>query len=186
MDGVIDLDVPDRRSVAPLSRRWRRAASMKVPALGVAVLMLFGVAAGAVAGQRWEAARERGRQAAEASLFLAVAGLNSGGGQDGLVIIEGSVAVTNGGPMPVEVAGAENAAVVMVRGQLTLAPAATGWFAASASITCPQDAADAARPLPVGLSVVTADGVRRAVTVQLQLSGSRWYELVAQSCRALR
>ncbi|GAA2374624.1 hypothetical protein GCM10010170_077840 [Dactylosporangium salmoneum] len=146
----------------------------------VVALVLFSVLVGAVVGQRWEAGQERSRQAAEASLFLAVAGLDSVTGSDGRVTIEGSIAVTNGSPMPVEVTGADKAADVMVRGQQRIAPAATGWFPVSATVTCVDGAT--AMPVPVGLSVATADGARRTVTLELQLNGSRWYEFVVQGC----
>ncbi|MET7397175.1 hypothetical protein ABZS66_27195 [Dactylosporangium sp. NPDC005572] len=100
------------------------------------------------------------------------------------MIIEGSIAVTNGGPMPVEVAGAGKAADVMVWGQQWIAPAATGWFAVSATVTCADNVA--AMAVPVDLSVATADGSRRMMTLELPLIGSRWYEFVVQDCAMAR
>jgi hypothetical protein len=96
------------------------------------------------------------------------------------VTIEGSIAVVNGAPRPVEVAGAGKVADVMVWGQQQIAPAATGRFPVSVAITCADDAGT--RPLPVELSVLTADGVRRTVTMELDLVGSRWFEFVERDC----
>ena len=106
----------------------------------------------------------------------------SGGG--GRVVIDGTVAIVNGGPRAVEFVGASKVADVMVWGHQRIAPAGTGWFAVSATITCAEDAST--RPLPVELPVVTEDGVRRTVTVQLQLMGSRWHDLVVQACALAR
>ncbi|UWP81490.1 hypothetical protein [Dactylosporangium fulvum] len=110
------------------------------------------------------------------SLFLAVAGLESVTGADGRVTVEGSIAVVNGAPRPVEVAGAGKVADVMVWGQQRIAPAATGRFPVSVAVTCSDDAGT--RPLPVEMSVLTADGMRRTVTMELDLVGSRWFEFV--------
>ncbi|MET7427232.1 hypothetical protein [Dactylosporangium sp. NPDC005555] len=41
------------------------------------------------------------------------------------------------------------------------------------------------RPLPLALVVVTADGVRRAVEMKVDLVG-RWQEMVAQDCQLPR
>ncbi|GGM16771.1 hypothetical protein GCM10007977_017540 [Dactylosporangium sucinum] len=142
--------------------------------------MVFGGLVGGVAGQSWEAAQQRRRQASELSLFLAVAGLESVAGAGGRVTIEGSIAVVNGAPRPVEVAGAGKVADVMVWGQQRIAPAATGRFPVSVAITCSEDAGT--RPLPVELSAVTADGVHRTLTMRLDLVGSRWFEYVERVC----
>ncbi|MET7422617.1 hypothetical protein [Dactylosporangium sp. NPDC005555] len=177
--GVIDLDdVREDRPGAML--RWRRAARRAVPLPGVVVLVLLAAAVGAGVAQRWEAARQRERQAAAVSLFVAVAGANSGAGDGERVTIEGSVAVVNGGPRAVEVAGAGVVADVMVWGEHRIAPGARAWFTVSATITCAEDAGS--RPLPVGLSAVTADGVRRPVTAAIEVGGSSWSELVRRGC----
>ncbi|MFF5229810.1 hypothetical protein [Dactylosporangium sp. NPDC000521] len=173
---VIDLDRPEERTTGPSAvARWRR----RVPAKALA-LVLLGVLAGAVAGQRWEAARQEGRRAAEVSLFVTVAGMESGAGDGGRLTIEGTVAVLNGGPRPVQVAGAGVVADVMVWGEHRIEPGAAAWFRVSATITCAEDAAS--RPLPVGLVAVTEDGVRRSVTTAIQLNGSSWLEVQRRAC----
>ncbi|MER7001436.1 hypothetical protein ABT297_00040 [Dactylosporangium sp. NPDC000555] len=176
--GMID-DGPAESTAVPW-RRLRRLMSVRVPVPAVVALVLVGVVAGALATYQWMAVQQRSREASEVSLVLAAAGIESVGGEPGRITIEGAVTAVNGGPMPVEVSGAADAAAVMVKGQRRIAPAATGWFAVTATVPCSDGAG--VRPLPVDLSVVTADGARRAVTVQLPLMGSQWYELVVRVC----
>ncbi|MEU0556852.1 hypothetical protein [Dactylosporangium sp. NPDC006015] len=173
---VIDLDEPAERSVRPpVVARWRR----RVPVKAVALVVL-GVLIGAVAGQRWEAARQEERRAAEVSLFVTVAGTESGQGDRSRLTIGGTVTVLNGGPRPVQVAGAGVVADVMVWGEHRIEPGAAGWFRVSATITCTDDAAS--RPLRVGLVAVTEDGVRRPVTTTIQLNGTSWQDQVRRGC----
>ncbi|MGI5238647.1 hypothetical protein [Dactylosporangium sp. CA-139066] len=182
-DGVIDLDVEcglAARSATGPWRRWRRLATAKVPVFGVVTLVVLGALAGAAGGWQWTVAQQRSRDASVVSLFAAVAELESGGGWQTSVTIEGTVAVVNGGPLPVDVSVVADSEDFRVKGQRRIAPGATDWFPVTATVWCSDDAA--VRPVPVALHVVTADGVGRVVTVQLQLSGSPWAEFVMQSC----
>ncbi|MEV4132945.1 hypothetical protein AB0J72_12360 [Dactylosporangium sp. NPDC049742] len=173
---VINLDEPAERAARPSAvARWRR----RVPVKAVALVVL-GVLVGAVAGQRWEAARQEGRRAAEVSLFVTVAGTESAQGDGTRLTIDGTVTVLNGGPRPVQVTGADVVADVMVWGDHRIEPGAAGWFRVNATIPCTDDAAS--RPLRVGLVAVTEDGVRRPVTTALQLNGSSWQDQVRRGC----
>ncbi len=169
---LIDLEADDPRPAELGARR-------RVSALGVVALVLAGVLAGAAGMHVWSVAQQRNRDAAEVTLFVAVASFGSAGGDNERVVINGTVAVVNGGPMPVEVSPGADMTSLMLAGHQRIEPGATGWFTGNAFVVC---SGGALRPLPVELSVLTADGRRREVTLGLQLFGSRWHEEVVQAC----
>ncbi|WP_433331139.1 hypothetical protein [Dactylosporangium sp. CA-139066] len=180
--GHIDLDVVDDS----LSRRpaglWRRWASLRVSASGVVVLVLIGGLIGAVFGRAWAQWEQRRSESARVSLFVAVADLSSVAVSNGRVSIEGSVAVANGGPLPVEVSG-PGGGDFLVWGQQRIAAVTAARFPVTVYVTC--SAGIEQQPLLLALVVVTADGVRRAVEMKVDLVG-RWQEMVAQDCQLPR
>ncbi|MEV4139643.1 hypothetical protein AB0J72_46700 [Dactylosporangium sp. NPDC049742] len=176
--GHIDLDLVDD----PLSRRpvglRRRWTSLRVSAAGVVVLVLVGGLIGAAFGRAWTQWEQRKLDSARVSLFVAVADLSTTTGADGRVSMEGSVAVANGGPLPVQVSGPASGNF-RVWGQQRVAAAGAVRFPASVVVVC---AAGVEQPLPLALVVVTADGERRSVEVTVELVGI-WKEMVAQNCQ---
>ncbi|GAA3244063.1 hypothetical protein ACFO1B_31740 [Dactylosporangium siamense] len=179
LDLVIDLDVAEDRP-GPSVPPWRRLAAKRVPTGMLVLVGLVSLLAGAVAGQRWEAGRQRDREVSEVSLHLSVAGMGSASGGSGRFVVEGTVAVANGGPRTIELLGAEKPADVMVWGHRRIPPGATAWLAVSATITCGEGAGS--MPLPVELPVMTQDGVQRTAKAQLPLVGSAWQQYVVQGC----
>ncbi|MGI5238648.1 hypothetical protein [Dactylosporangium sp. CA-139066] len=180
--GHIDLVVVDDsllRRPAGLRRRW---AALRVSASGVVVLVLIAGLIGAASGGAWAQWEQRRMESARVSLFIAVADLSSIEMSNGRVSIDGSVAVANGGPLPVEVPG-PGGGDFLVWGQQRIAAATAARLPVNVRITC--SAGVEQRPLPLALVVVTADGVRRAVEMKVDLAG-RWQEMVAHDCQLPR
>ncbi|WP_344512764.1 hypothetical protein [Dactylosporangium maewongense] len=177
--GHIDLDLVDD----PLSRRpvglRRRWTSLRVSASGVVVLVLIGALIGAAFGRAWTRWEQRKLDSARVSLFVAVADLSTTTGSNGRVSMEGSVAVANGGPLPVEVSGPASGNF-RVWGQQRVAAAGAARFPASVVVVCAAGVEQ--QPLPLALVVVAADGERRSVEVKVELVGT-WKEIVAQDCQ---
>ena len=175
-DEVIDLDARPAATPAP-----PKLMSLKVPMPGVVVLVIAGLLAGIGAGYLWAGVQQRGRDAAEVTLFMSVAGLDSASGDGTGVTIRGNVAVVNGGPRPVVVHAVTGPpAGVLLNGSQGIGPGETGWFMATAYVSCARDAM--IKPLPAEVGVITADGGNRRAGLKLELIGSRWYEVVATSC----
>ncbi|MGI5176340.1 hypothetical protein ACQEVZ_08435 [Dactylosporangium sp. CA-152071] len=178
--GHIDLDLSDdplpRRPVG-LRRRW---TSLRVSASGVVVLVLIGGLIGAALGRAWARWEQRKLESARVSLFVAVADLSTTTGSNGRVSMEGSVAVANGGPLPVEVSGPASGDF-RVWGQQRVAAGGAARFPANLTVVCAAGVEQ--QPLPLALVVVTADGVRRSVDVKVELVGT-WKEMVTQDCQS--
>ena len=147
----------------------------------VVLLVLAGLLGGISSMGLWAARQWVRTQSGEVSLFLAVAGLSAAAGEPGRAVIDGTVAVMNGGPLLVEVDGvAREAAVMFLRGSQRVLPHMTSWAAAHATFPCLESVAPAS--VTVDLSVRTADGRRRIVTVLLPITGSVWSEAIARVC----
>lgn len=148
-------------------------------ASGVVVLVLIGGLIGAALGRAWTRWEQRELESARVSLFVAVADLSTITGANGRVSMEGTVMVSNGGPLPAEVSGPAGGDF-RVWGQQRVAAGGAARFPASLVVVCA--AGGAQKPLPLALVVLTADGVRRSVEVTVELVGI-WQQMVAQDCQ---
>lgn len=166
---MIDLGVPPEQS-PPVHRDrlrhpWRSFRSAHVP-LPLVLALLVGTGAVAVVGtERWQARQQR--LADESTAALLVLGRTdwAGGGREGqLARIETSVTVVNYGPLPVEVTD-----IRAGRSDLTISPVAPDLvrpgarpFSVRMTVSCAARVSN--QPVPIVISVRTADGKSRQVT----------------------
>ncbi|WP_238010447.1 hypothetical protein KZZ52_25195 [Dactylosporangium sp. AC04546] len=180
---MIDLDLPParppRRSL-PLPR-LRRVTGLRVPLFVVVLVTLLAAGAGAAAGWRLTVSRHDAREAGEVMLFAGVADLDVGTFSGGRATIDGTIWISNGGPRPVEVAGAPDAAGLTVRSRQRIERGASVSFSVSTTIPC-SDAHVGA--VPLDLSAGTWNGQWTKVTLAVPSFGTPWYADFDRTCRA--
>ncbi|MEV0271135.1 hypothetical protein AB0H43_20335 [Hamadaea sp. NPDC050747] len=184
---VIDLDNPrDRQRKQEHPQPWSRIRTSRVPIWTVVLLSVSSALAGAAAMDAWAARQQLRSQSTQVSLFVSVAGIGSAtqDGEADHVRIEGTLAIMNGGPLPIEVTNVSDDATVVLHTSHRIAAEATTWFPAQVTIPCMDTAAPAS--MMVALSVLTADHHHRATKVQLQLAGTLWHDVIARGCRRSR
>ncbi|MEV6963739.1 hypothetical protein AB0M47_01390 [Hamadaea sp. NPDC051192] len=176
---AIDLDRA-RQPVAP--GRWARFRSRRLPMGLVVVLVLGGVLAGMAGMGLWAARQWVRTQSALVSVFATVAGINSAYGESGGVVIEGTVAVMNGGPLPVHITGVGEDAALVLQGSQRIIPHATAWFPVRATVSCVDSTAPVS--MTAELVVIPSDGRRHLTAVVLPLTGTAWSDPLARACHA--
>lgn len=150
-------------------------------AAGLALLIGTGAVAGA-GTYRWQTRQQRLADESIASLLvLGTTGWASDGQEGQLVWVDSSVTVVNYGPLPVEVSGIRAA-----RGNLTISPVGPdvvrpGALPLRVRLTLSCAARVSNEPVPIVISVRTADGTPRQVTSVM--AATPWQNAYDAVCR---
>ncbi|MEU7613140.1 hypothetical protein [Micromonospora sp. NPDC049204] len=182
---MIDLDDRDRQPAAYDPDRLMPRSKVVV---WLAAVFLVGALLGGVGVNELRASQAERERAASVSL-VALPASAGGGGLDveGVLRLEGQLAVINTGPAPITVVAVTGqrpgAEVHGTGGSVVLRPGGTGWVEVKLRFECAT--AFGSEPLSVRLSVEAADRQAREVTYSVALAGSVWHLNAERPCEYL-
>ncbi|MEU4527209.1 hypothetical protein AB0F49_03180 [Micromonospora ureilytica] len=174
--GVIDLDehkhVP-AESGATSTRRGVKKAQLRLIAAFLVGLLLGGVSVNELRDRR----EQRERAASVALVVIPGAARTDGVVTKGVAELDGSVEVSNFGPLPVTIRTVQaqtSGVLIQDTGQSqSLRPGSTRWLDVKLRLQCPLEVRD--EPLSTRISVETADRQTREFGYPVDLYRSGWH-----------
>lgn len=182
--GVIDLDehnhVPAESDATTTRRRVVNKAQLRLVAAFLVGLLLGGFSVNELRDLR----EQRERAASVALVVIPGAARNDGVVTKDVAELDGSVEVTNHGPLPFTIRAVQaQTSGVLIQGTgqpQSLRPGNTRWLDVKLRLTCPLEVRD--EPLSMRLSVETADRQIREVHYPVALHASGWHVQALHLC----
>ncbi|MBG6068359.1 hypothetical protein [Micromonospora ureilytica] len=180
---VIDLDehkhVP-AESGATSTRRAVKKAQLRLIAAFLVGLLLGGVSVNELRDRR----EQRERAASVALVVIPGAARTDGVVTEGVAELDGSVEVSNFGPLPVTIRAVQaqtSGVLIQDTGQSqSLRPGSTRWLDVKLRLQCPSEVRD--EPLSMRISVETADRKVREFGYPVDLYRSGWHTQAGILC----
>ncbi|MFI6065252.1 hypothetical protein ACIA47_08270 [Micromonospora sp. NPDC051227] len=182
--GVIDLDehnhVPAESGPTTTRRHAVKKAQLRLVAVFLVGLLLGGISVNELRDLR----EQRERAASVALVVIPGSARSDGVVTEGVAELDGSVEVTNFGPLPVTIRAvqAQTSGVLIqdVGQSQPLRPGSTRWLDVKLRLQCPLEVRD--EPLSMRVSVETADRQNREFHYPVALHASGWHVHASLLC----
>lgn len=187
--GDIDLDQHNHELAGSSSITHNRLAARQKMVPRLVAAFVAGVVLGGIGVNELRDSREQRERTASVSLVAVPESAGSAGSDSqGIVQLEGQLAVINAGPAPITVRGAtaqRPGVLISATGQSRLLrPGGTGQIDVKLRLECAT--AFGIEPLSMRFSVETDDKQVREVNYPVALAGSIWHHVAMQPCERRR
>lgn len=195
--GLLDLDVPPENTRARPWRAgrliacWQAVRTARVPGPAVVVLVIGAIVLASMATYRWQAWRDLQARRSAVLVQALVPGTNAGSGSSVVVgaarelavHMAASLALVNGGPLPVEVTeliGDQHGLSVWTSKDSVLVRPGALTISVMVAFDCA--AGFPTEPLRIAMRVRTADGRSREASSLVAVTGTPWADRLNGMC----